>query len=84
MFFHRGLACTWCNSFVTVLIGRSIPQLVHRKPLEFTVMYRVFGDVAVITQFCSLFLEMNDHALDICKLPMMQHRDGAMYGLSGC
>jgi hypothetical protein len=83
-FFHRGLACTWCNSFVTVLIGRSIPQLVHRKPLEFTVMYRVFGDVAVITQFCSLFLEMNDHALDICKLPMMQHRDGAMDGLSGC
>jgi hypothetical protein len=41
------------NSFVTVLIGTS--QLIHRKPLELTVMYRVFGDIAVITQFCSFF-----------------------------
>jgi len=41
------------NSFVTVLNGTS--QLIHRKPLELTVMYRVFGDLAVITQFCSFF-----------------------------
>lgn len=30
------------------------------------VMYRVFGDLEMIAQFGSFFLEMNDHALDIC------------------